>query len=131
VRNRSAIPLAAHILRVSLDFDRLRSRGLGQVEALKVLQHHDEVYCPEVVTALARSKAEGSDLERRCLFVDELKNGMILDEEVTTADGMLLVPKGLTINDTIRQRLRNFRLQDDIAEKVWVRVPDPAVLAGA
>jgi len=37
----------------------------------------------------------------------------------------------LTINDTIRQRLRNFRLQDDIAEKVWVRVPDPAVLAGA
>lgn len=126
VARRNPIALAAHILRAALDFDRLQARGLSRQEAIKVLHHHDGEYHPDVVAAIARARITHAEMERHCLFIDELKNGMILDEEVTTAEGMLLVPRGLTINDTIRQRLRNFRLQDDIAEKVWVRVPDPA-----
>lgn len=131
VQAKNPLHLAANILRTALDFDRFRARGLGRGEALRVLNHHNTIYNAEVVAWVAQVKEGGTDLERRNLFIDEVKNGMILEENVTTSDGMLLVPKGMVINDTIRQRLRNFRLQDDIGEKLWVGIPivDPTAVA--
>jgi aspartokinase-like uncharacterized kinase len=48
------------------------------------------------------------------VMIDALQNGMIVDEDVRTTEGMLLVPKGYVVNDTVRQRLRNFRLHDEV-----------------
>ena len=123
VQEKRPIPLAANILRTALDYDRLRARGLGRTEAIHVLRHQEDVYNSEIVDLITKIRAEGEDLVRQYLYVDELKNGMILDEEILTAEGMLLVPCGMLINDTIRQRLRNFRLHDDIGEKLWVKIP--------
>ncbi|MFP4540069.1 MAG: HD domain-containing phosphohydrolase [Opitutales bacterium] len=122
VRARQPLALAAHILRSALDLHRLEARGMSRAEALRQLGHHDEIYAPEVLRALAAVRLESGTAERHYLFIDELKNGMTIDEDVTTSEGMLLVPRGLTVNHAIRQRLRNFRLQDEIAEKLWVKV---------
>ena len=117
------LALAASILRAASTLDRIQALGRSRQDALAYLAHHPTKFDPEIVDALTRIGVSQGKAEPARIYIDALKNGMILDEEVKTHEGVLLVPKGLTVNDTIRQRLRNFRLQDHIGEKLFVLIP--------
>ena len=123
VRSRDPEALGAHILHVCLDFDALLMRGFSRKEAFRQLVDHEADYNPDVVQALASARLDDAKLQRRNVLIDQLKDGMIVDEEVRTAKGVLLVPRGYTVNETVRQRLRNFRLQDEIDGSIVVLDP--------
>jgi response regulator RpfG family c-di-GMP phosphodiesterase len=114
VKAKDPSALAANILHTAVEFDRMLTRGMSKTEAMRFVVSHGEEFNSEVVAALANIKMEESNGTRMMVMIDSLVNGMIVNEDVKTNDGMLLVPKGYVINDTVRQRLRNFHLHDDI-----------------
>jgi hypothetical protein len=52
--------------------------------------------------------------------VDAVEIGMLIGENIYTADGVLLVPKGYVVNEAVRRRLINFAREKAIAAKVPV-----------
>ena len=65
---------------------------------------------------------------RTCL-IRELGPGMILQQEVRTHAGVLLVTKGQEITYPLILRLRNFADKQAISDKVLVLVPRAAAVS--
>jgi len=121
VKAKDLTALSANIVRACVDFDRIITRGMSRIETLRVFQSHPDEYNEEVVKALSMVKTESDAKSRVMVLVDSLANGMIVDEDVKTHDGMLIVPKGYVINDMVRRRLKNFLLHDDIEGSIAVK----------
>lgn len=120
VRAADPIALSAHILRCTIEFDRMISRGITRAEAIRFLSGNQDDYNPEVVAHISSARNLKREGQRSMIMIDSLQIGMTVDEDVRTASGVLLVPKGYVINETVRQRLRNFRLSDEIDPSVAV-----------
>lgn len=120
VRTRDPIAFGANILHTAGELDRRLMHGISRQEILRGMALHTEEFNEEIVKAVAMVKATESSGNRRVVMIDQLANGMVVDEDVRTKDGMLIVPKGYVVNDTARRRLRNFRLHDDIEDTIAV-----------
>jgi response regulator RpfG family c-di-GMP phosphodiesterase len=120
VQAREPVFYAANLLHAASEFDRLLSRGVSRAEAVRFLSSKPEEFNAEIVGAIAALKPEADSSRRRLVMVDQLENGMTVDEDVRTEGGMLLVPKGYVVNDTVRQRLRNFHRHGEIEGTVAV-----------
>jgi hypothetical protein len=62
-------------------------------------------------------------MEVRMCSLADLECEMVLQEDVRTAVGMLLVAKGTQINYALLVRLRNFLRRSTISETALVHVP--------
>lgn len=121
VKAKDPVAFAANLLHCVNEFDRRLLRGIARMEVLRMMANASDEFNEDVVQALAAIKTSGAESgSRRVVMIDQLANGMVVDEDVRTADGMLIVPKGYVVNDTVRRRLRNFRLHDDIDETITV-----------
>jgi CheY-like chemotaxis protein len=121
VRAHDPVAFGANILHTASELDRRLMHGMSRQEILRGMALHPEEFNEEIVKAIASVKlAESASGNRRVVMIDQLANGMIVDEDVRTKDGMLIVPKGYVVNDTARRRLRNFRLHDDIEDTIAV-----------
>ena len=56
---------------------------------------------------------------------------MVLDEDVRTTAGLLLVPRGQPVTVAVVQRLRSFARGQGVREPFRVRIPDPSVLSAS
>ena len=120
VKAHDPVFYAANLLRAASEFDRLLSRGVSRAEAVRFLSSKPDEFNAEIVGAIAALKPEADASRRRMVMVDQLENGMTVDEDVRTEGGMLLVPRGYVVNDTVRQRLRNFHRHGEIEGSVAV-----------
>jgi CheY-like chemotaxis protein len=121
VKARDPVAFAANILHTANEFDRKLMHGIAKPEVLKMLAFQADEFNEDILQALTTIKtSESAAGKRRVVMIDQLANGMVVDEDVRTSDGMLLVPKGYVVNDTVRHRLRNFRLHDDIDDTITV-----------
>jgi response regulator RpfG family c-di-GMP phosphodiesterase len=124
------IPLGARILKVVLDFDMLKSRGISDGEAYGRLAKRPGRYDPDVLSALREILAARSRDEERTVRAGELVDGMILAEDVRIMDGRMLVARGYEVNRTLRERIKNFSEKPGIKEPVRVIVPVKLVFDG-
>lgn len=96
----------AQVLRVATDFDVLESQGDSSAEALEVLRQREGTYEQDVLEALAASldvaRVEGEVQE---VAAAELVAGMVLAEDVRTANGVLLVARGFEITARFLERV--------------------------
>jgi hypothetical protein len=96
------------MLAAALDFEQLLSVGATSKQALDALRKVDDKYDEEVLKALASAKkASGSDVVQsvtvRCLLI-----GMVIQEDVLSADDRLIVAHGHEVTRGSLQRLRNY-----------------------
>jgi response regulator RpfG family c-di-GMP phosphodiesterase len=130
------IALGAQILKVAIAYDQLLSSGVGHKESLSRLLSRSEQFADLVVSALANLELDIQRMEARQCEISELECDMVLQEDVRTATGMLLVAKGTEISYALLARLRNFLRRDPISGSVLVHVPhrasnDPAIIPKA
>ncbi|MEW6657095.1 MAG: response regulator [Thermodesulfobacteriota bacterium] len=71
---------------------------------------------------LSRVREMAPDRVRE-VFIEELAGSMILDEDVSTKGGTLLIAKGQEMSLLIRKRLKNFAETVGMKEPVRVLVP--------
>jgi len=96
--------LGGHILKVALRYDDLVSLGRSSDSAIAQLKGHPDIYAPALVQALIAGKG-GASFEVKTLPITKLRPGMILDEDIRSVSGTLLVAKGQELSTAVLLRL--------------------------
>jgi CheY-like chemotaxis protein len=99
----------ATLLRVAIQWDFLLRQGLSPAAAIQeLLASLPEV--PGIVTALLaeQSLADVGELSEAC-DLSELVEGMVLQDDVLTGDGVILIRGGRRLTWTIIEKLRSYR----------------------
>jgi response regulator RpfG family c-di-GMP phosphodiesterase len=116
------IPLGARILKVALDFDTLKSRGLTEIEAVLRLRAQRGAHDPQALAALEAINNVREFHEIREIGLRDLLGGMVFADDVQTVGGLLLVCKGQEANPPLCDRLKNYARHARIREPIRVVV---------
>jgi len=92
--SRDRVALGAQILKVALAFDQLVAHGASPRAALAQIRKRSEDCEPAMITALEKLELSPVSTEARCVKLNELTIGMILNQDVHARNGLLLVTKG-------------------------------------
>jgi CheY-like chemotaxis protein len=117
-----SLRIGADILRTAIAFDNLKIQGKTDGEALAIL-HFDKSLRQNLVESLATLPVDPGATELRTVRIAELATGMILQEEIRTGVGMLLVGRGQEVTYPLIVRLKNFSHRKAIPDKVLVLCP--------
>lgn len=117
------IPLGSRILKVALDFDLLEAQGITKGDALAQMNDRTGWYDPEVMKALEKAVGIEKNFQVREVKVFELKTHMILDQDVRSTKGQLLISKRRELNEVALKRLKYFDQNSSIEEPIRVLVP--------
>jgi CheY-like chemotaxis protein len=99
----------ADILRLILAYDSLIVAGNSVVASLQSLRSRASIYgaaLVEAFAALVGNQVENEDIVE--LAVGSVRPGMIILDDLRTAVGTLLVPKGFEVTNAFLERKRNF-----------------------
>jgi hypothetical protein len=114
--------IEAQVLRVCVDFDALHGARVSASDALTQLQLKG--YDESVLTALsALVTTENAGRLADVSFI-ELRDGMVLAEDLYSATGTLMLARGHSIKGNVIDRLRAMRPSLGNRGTVRVRLPD-------
>jgi FixJ family two-component response regulator len=113
----------AKMLKIAIAFDNLKMKRFGTKAAIDALRVRSAEFGPELVEALEGVQLEIANTELRKVLTVKLAPGMILQQEVRTKKGMLMVTKGQEITQALQIKLGNFSKAGAIAEEIEVLVP--------
>lgn len=111
------------MLRIAIQMERANAQGRNLADALAALERKlsaDEL--PFAKALLDFRNAEGSTTVR-ALTVSQMTAEMILEEDVRTTNGVVVVPKGRELSMILIERLFKFSRAGTLVEPIRVRVP--------
>jgi response regulator RpfG family c-di-GMP phosphodiesterase len=114
--------LGAQLLKVALDYDTLSSGGHSHPDIMRILESRKGTYNLLLLSAIGELVSSSSSLEHKKVAVYELDIGMIVDEDITTVEGMLLLRRGQEITETVITRLHNINSHSRIKEPFQVLI---------
>ncbi len=123
-QDRDRVAVGGYILKIALDFDSLMLRGLSPEKALSELRAQSDLYDPDIVETMVGLEVPPTENQRRVVSVSELAPQMILDQDVHSRKGGLLVTKGQEVTLAVREHLRRWSAGVGIEEPIRVLVPD-------
>jgi hypothetical protein len=115
--------MGAKILRLAVALDNLRMKGLSDEAAIERLRVRRAEFGPELIEALKDIEPETAKMELRKVSTLKLTIGMILQQEIRTRTGMLVVPDGHEITQALLIKLDNFSRAGTIDKEVMALVP--------
>jgi response regulator RpfG family c-di-GMP phosphodiesterase len=107
--------LGVHVLGMCRRFDELLEEKIPPSHAIEQLRNLG--FASALVDTLATAPLQQGARVAQSIKVSEMRVAMLLDQDVKTVTGLLLVPKGQEITRTVLVRLRNF------AEGIGVEEP--------
>ncbi len=112
--------LGAHMLKTVLSFDQLLMQGMSHEDAIARLRKEPDPY--GIVMALASIELQEAEKVPRLVRVRELMPGMVLDEDVRTTSGLLVLAKGYEVTPAMIERFQTYARRVPISEpfRVWV-----------
>jgi FixJ family two-component response regulator len=116
--------LGAQLLRVALEFDLVIMRGACMDDALGRLRRRPKDFSVPLVAALASYELPSLTHGERRMIIGQLEVGMIIDEDLCNATGLLLVRKGLVISEPLLVRLRLLHRNGQIESHIRVLAPN-------
>jgi len=120
---RTDMRLGAEILRLTLAYEKLIHKGASRTEAVHTLTHQNKNFSPEFFDALVALDPNAEEGEIRKCRIELLVPGMIIQEEVRTAEKVLLVSKGQEVTSPLLAKLKNFHARRVITGEVTVSMP--------
>ncbi len=113
--------LGSQILRAAVEFERMLGHGAHRVDAVQQLKK-DKGVAPALADPLLNVAKAEEQTVTKSLGVDSIATRMVLDQDVKTTAGMLLVRRGEEITYPMLLRLRNFAKGQGVEEPVRVLV---------
>ena len=104
---RDAVKLGAQVLRVAIEFDAGMCGGLTPEDALSRLRLRTGHYDPLLVEALDDVSIPAVSYVPRRVTMNDLRSGMMLDQDVRNESGLLLIARGHEITLPLLIRLRS------------------------
>jgi response regulator RpfG family c-di-GMP phosphodiesterase len=115
--------LGAETLRLTLAYEKLIHKGVLRTEAAHTLARQNKNFSPEFFDALVTLDPNAEEGEIRKCRIEELTLGMIIQQEVRTGEGTLLVAKGQEVTSPLISKLNNFHARHVISGDVTVSMP--------
>jgi hypothetical protein len=128
VQITDAVQCGSRLLRSALAYDRMLCQGLSSVDAIAALRLEGSGIDLKIANALAGLEPADSPTQIRVCKICELAQGMILEEDVRTKNGMLVVSKGQEISSPLALRLNTFWEHGVIPASVRVRLACEAIV---
>jgi FixJ family two-component response regulator len=113
----------SEILRLTLAYEKLIHKGTSRTEAVHTLSRLNKGFNPDFFSALVTLDPNAEEGEIRKCFIEDLAPGMIIQQEVRTSDGVLLVSKGQEATAPLMLKLKNFHARRAINREVTVSMP--------
>lgn len=117
------IRLGGEILRLTLAYEKLIQKGTSRNEAVHALALQNKGFSPEFFEALVALDPNAEEGEVRKCRIELLTVGMIVQSDVRTVDGMLLVSKGQEVSPPLILKLKNFHARRMIGAEVTISMP--------
>lgn len=118
------VELGARMLRVARHVEALVAQGLSEHQAVTKLAPSAAPGELELLTWLAEHQAVGSTGVLKELRVSQMTVQMVLEEDVKTKAGVVVVPGRKQLTQLLLDRLIRFSRSGVLVEPVRVRVPD-------
>lgn len=122
-RPDSDLPLGSRMLKIALDYDTLEYGGRPPIEAFAEMRARKGLYDPKLLDAFEQVLCAEEGYVHRVLPMRLLDERMLLDENVWTPKGLLVLNKGQELTGVSIQRIRNFAVTHGIVEPIKVLVP--------
>lgn len=116
------VNIGAQIIRAAFDYDLCLKQGMAHEKAIRYLQSNPEIYNKDVVSHLNRCRSKLQNTVMVSVTIEEMRTGMVLEENIVAASGTMLAPKGQQITWPILQGLKNFSKHIGVNEPIRVRV---------
>ncbi|MGE4268576.1 MAG: HD domain-containing phosphohydrolase [Deferribacterales bacterium] len=114
-------PVSVRILNLAMEFLELEKQT-GLHSALTTIKNKVNIYGIDLINALQETVGTRSGHVLRSLKISELREQMVLDEDVLTVDNLLLCKKGQELNDVIIMRLVNYGRSCGVKEPIKVLI---------
>ena len=115
--------LGAEILRLTLAYEKLIHKGVSRTEAVHTLTGQNKNFSPQFFDALVELDPNSDEGEIRQCRIEALATGMIIQQDVRTGEGELLVSKGQEVTSPLLSKLKNFHARRVITGEVTVSMP--------
>jgi response regulator RpfG family c-di-GMP phosphodiesterase len=115
--------MGAKILRLILDYEKLIHKGASRTEAAHNLARQNTGFNSDFFLALVSLDPNAEEGQIKTCRIEDLSPGMIIQQDVRTQDGQLLVSKGHEVTSTVISRLKNFQARLEIAGSVNISMP--------
>jgi response regulator RpfG family c-di-GMP phosphodiesterase len=122
-----SVSTGAQLLTIARDFDEQIFRG-GSLEAVLSQMKSRGIYNQAFVSALQEVELEELTTETRSVSLAQIKTGMILNYDVLSTNGILLMGKGQEITESAIIRLRTFAGSIGIKGPISVLVPSAGAM---
>ncbi|HZQ70701.1 MAG TPA: HD domain-containing phosphohydrolase [Terriglobales bacterium] len=119
--------LGAEILRLTLAYEDAIHKGSSRSEAAHSLALQNKNFSPEFFQALVTLDPNAEESEIRRCPIEELTEGMIIQEEVRTPEGTLVISKGQEVTSATIFKLKNFHARRTIPGSVIVGMPSTSL----
>lgn len=126
----AGIRRGAEILRLILAYEERIRKGSSRTEAVHQIAKLHPKFSPQFFDALVSLDPNAEDAVVKTCRIEELVPGMIIQQEVKTLDGTLIVSKGQEVTPTVLFRLKNLQARRAISGAVIVEVPAPRIGLG-
>jgi|SRR5579862_7064 len=130
-RQKADMRTGAEILRLVLDFETLTRQGSSRTEAAHSLRRKYKGFTSPFFEALVELDPNAEESEVRRYWVNELAPGMIIQQDIRTFSGLLVVSKGQEVTMPLILKLKNFVEKKAITGDVTVSLPKPVATATA
>ena len=118
----------AEILRMILAYEKEIHSGVSRTEAAHTLSRQNRNFSPKFFEALVTLDPNAEESGVRRYQIDDLTPGMIIQQELRSVSGTLLVSKGQEVTAAVILKLKNFLSRRAIGNEVSVSLP-PTSLA--
>ena len=123
IDDRADMRLGAEILRLTLAYEQLIHKGRSRTEAAHLLASQNKQFSPEFFEALVTLDPNAEEGEVQKCRIELLAPGMIMQEEVRSAEGTLVVSKGQEVTPPLILKLKNLQARRVIPAEVTVSSP--------
>ncbi len=123
VGERDTVTIGAQLLHIAIEFDRELSGGSRREAAISALKAPKRQTDPALVDLLRDFQPAGVQKATRTVATAKLVPGMVLDEELRTKGGLMIVARGQEITRALLTRLENFVSTGQLVDEVRARVP--------
>ena len=113
----------AEILRLVLEFDNEIHKGASRTEAAHNLARHNRQFSPEFFQALVALDPSAEEGQIHKCAIEELAPGMIIQQDVITFQGTLVVSKGQEVTGTVISKLKNYQARQAVGSDVMISMP--------
>jgi len=129
-----AIPLAARILKVIIDYERLMDKTYPIAAVYQAMLKRQSEYDPHILDVFGRKvlhmeklttgRLSNMHLGEKEIYVEDIKLGMVLTRDVLDRNGALVVASGTIFTEVLMFKVINYFRSQSMVESVYIEASD-------